>query len=1647
MVSAVLAGGSATKTTAGTLVLSGANTFVGGFTLGAGSVRAGDDAAFGIGMVTLNGGVLSSTDTHARAFANALTLGGDVTFGDTTNNGALSFAGLIDLGATTRTLTVASDLTFDGVVSGAAGLTKDGAGTLTFTAANTYAGATTVNGGTLVAAAGSLAATTSIDIGVATLTAVDANAAAALTVAAGGSASFSGSTVAVASLAGAGDVQLGATTLKVGAGNFSGVISGANASLVKDTAGTLTLSGVNTYAGSTSVDAGTLFTVGHNRLANTSGVTVGSGATLDLGGDETLGTLANAGTIALSAVGSTLTVTSGTSSGAINGDGSLTKVGPGSLALTGANAFTGATTISGGTVTASAGALGGTSAVSIGAAATLDAVDVNNPATLGVAATGTGSFSAAGLTVGAVSNEGTLNFTALTGRITLTSLAGLGTTNFSSDALISGGISGGIVNVAGNLNSTISGGIVTTFSLDTTSVTGGVVTVTGANTATGGTNTVSGGTIRLGDDAAVATGGLVVTGPATFTSESSATRSVSSDVTLGGDITIGDLTYDGTLNFTGEIDLGLATREITTVADATFAGNISGQGGLNKTGTGTLTLSGTGNTFSGTTDVNAGTLATTGNNVLSSTAGITIANGATVQLGGNETLSSINNSGTLQLDATLTAAITTGTSTLGGLVSGNGILVKDGAGTLVVDGANTYSGGTTVNAGTLQVGHATALGTAGVSLNAGTFAASSSTGVALANDFMVAGDVTLGDATNAGALTLSGTVTLGTARTLTTAADVTLSGAVSVAGLTKEGSAALHLSGASTISGDVVVNAGTLATGTATTLGAVSSVTVATGATLKLNGAETVTALTNDGSILLNSGSLTTGDNSDRTISGSIDGTGALVKSGTGILTLNGASTFAGTTTLDAGTLNLTSAGALGTSAVTVNAGTLVANANLGNAINLLAGSLQGSGIVGATNIAAGAILSPGNSPGTLTHASLTLTGGSIIEWQITDALAAGISKTDSALVAGSAYDTLAITGALDISGASAANPITVRVVSLANPTDLTPGDANNFDTMMVNRFKFAEVGSLVTNATPFADLFTYDLSGFTDSDGAVSEVDLWAMSFESNVLWLTAVPQLLSYGILAPGNAPGFLTLADLNLTGRATFEISKLPQIGGYYNDTVEFTGKANLNPTGIGEIAIARYEPAGEMPDYGRRFVLFKGVGTPVTDPTLVSSYFTNPTPWSVVNLDPEARYLVVGPAAIDPGATPSAYDGQIRNADGLVHRPNEYAVYLVRGAAGYVKPTVGAGLTGYVQSKALTLSGQPLELGGSAYVPGALDPLVAQLMTMADPMLESAMRGLEPASFAAVPGTLALAQRTVANSLHRELAGHHSLKDGSCACCDCFHPYSEGFVLVNTSRFVGGAGAEAADFSSRADGVMGGLMKRTSRHASYGFALGHDTTNGTLGGGGTIEGNTMHATLFATSLLGEKTGTPYLNVGATLARTDSETARTTFLGTQRAQPKAQSLGGFARIGADYGLKQGFTLSPYAGLDFVHVDGDAFTETGDLSALDVRGYSYDSTRATIGTNFGWSTAGIASSFKFSIELEAFTELGSQTAEFDASFGSGDRFLTEGRVNQGAGFRVAPSFIYQPDRTSSYYLTLSLEKAGETKTEGFEVGYRRRF
>ncbi|MEY4271982.1 MAG: Autotransporter beta-domain, partial [Verrucomicrobiota bacterium] len=653
----------------------------------------------------------------------------------------------------------------------------------------------------------------------------------------------------------------------------------------------------------------------------------------------------------------------------------------------------------------------------------------------------------------------------------------------------------------------------------------------------------------------------------------------------------------------------------------------------------------------------------------------------------------------------------------------------------------------------------------------------------------------------------------------------------------------------------------------------------------------------------------------------------------------------------------------------------------------------------------------------------------------------AGTSKPASLAVAGTDYDSLHVTGTLDVSGASAANPITIRIFSLAHPTDVAAGNAVGFDTMKLNHFAFATVGNLAQGASPLADIFSYDLANFTDSTGGTSDPTRWAMSYEGGVLWLTASPQLLSYGVLAPGNAPGLLSIADINLTSRGTFEISKLPQIGGYYNDTVEFTGKANLNPAPGSEIALARYTPTGEIPDYGRRFVLFKGVGTPATDPSLVSSYFINPAPASVVNLDPETRYLVVGPAAVDAGATASAYDGLVHNADGLVHLPNEYAVYLVRGASGYVQPGVGLGLTGYVQEKALTLAGQPLELGGTVYVPGALDPLVARLMTMGDPMLASAMASLEPADYAAIPATLALGQRNQTAALYRLLEPRH-LAGSS------FAQGLQGFFQVAGSNFRTTAGTDRPTFNTNVGGGMAGMMTEVGAGSSAGFSFSYSDARSTPLRGGSINGHAYHATAFVSSHVTSPVGELFLDAGATFGASHNKAIRKTFLGTETASPIADAYGAFARVGTQRDMGQGLSFRPYAGLDTSKVNGQGFQETGDLAALKVNRYSYASTRATLGAGVDWSGLEEGRGWRFSLDVEAYRELGGgKTVDFTGSFADGVEWTSRANVADPTGFRLAPSLNFSPDAQSSYYLNLSFEKAGPTKTTGFELGYRRRF
>ncbi|MEO7072461.1 MAG: autotransporter-associated beta strand repeat-containing protein, partial [Rhodanobacter sp.] len=189
-------------------------------------------------------------------------------------------------------------------------------------------------------------------------------------------------------------------------------------------------------------------------------------------------------------------------------------------------------------------------------------------------------------------------------------------------------------------------------------------------------------------------------------------------------------------------------------------------------------------------------------------------------------------------------------------ITGSFDLVKSGTGTLVLAGSDSYSGGTTINAGTLQVG------------NGGT-----------------TGSIT-GNVTNNASLVFNRSDALAFA------------GIVSGTGsLTQAGSGVLTLTGTNTYSGGTTISNGALQLGDGGTTGSITG------------------NVTNNASLVFN--------RSDAmAFSGIVSGIGSLAQAGSGVLSLTGANTYSGGTTINAGTLQVGNGGTTGsiTGNVTNNA-------------------------------------------------------------------------------------------------------------------------------------------------------------------------------------------------------------------------------------------------------------------------------------------------------------------------------------------------------------------------------------------------------------------------------------------------------------------------------------------------------------------------------------------------------------------------------------------------------------------------------------------------------------------------------------------------------------------------------------------------------
>jgi outer membrane autotransporter protein len=272
----------------------------------------------------------------------------------------LNGAGPVTLGTGTLTVNAqGSSGLYDGVISGSGGLTQSGTGFLILRGVQAYTGATTVNGGKLLLAPnlngpgdsqisfGSIAASSGLNLAASGAT-FDM------------SANASSQTIKDLTGVAGSKIVLGGNPLTAGTANsttFAGVISGGGG-FTKAGTGTLTLSGANTYSGTTQINAGALRASAANAFSPNSVVSIASGATLDLGTtfDQTIGGLSGAGSVNMGAA--QLTINQGgatTYSGVISGDsgsgsGGLVKSGAGTLTLTGVNTYTGATNINGGTL-------------------------------------------------------------------------------------------------------------------------------------------------------------------------------------------------------------------------------------------------------------------------------------------------------------------------------------------------------------------------------------------------------------------------------------------------------------------------------------------------------------------------------------------------------------------------------------------------------------------------------------------------------------------------------------------------------------------------------------------------------------------------------------------------------------------------------------------------------------------------------------------------------------------------------------------------------------------------------------------------------------------------------------------------------------------------------------------------------------------------------------------------------------------------------------------------------------------------------------------------------------------------------------------------------------------------------------------------
>ena len=725
--------------------------FVGNFTISGGTAIINSGSQFGTGTITNNsaleltnitlGNAISGTGTVTKISGGTGTLTGINTYsGGTdvdagtlriTNSGAVG-SGVVNIaGGANFELDFASDLTFANDITGAGGLVKRGFGVATLTGTNTYSGGTDIQQGGIRVDGFARLGTGPVTTASGTALFLDYN--------------------------GAGQL-LQTAPFMTGDGLF-----------VKEGTGDVVMSQSSTYTGGTIILEGRIG-LNNGDALGTGNIHVTSGAELGIGGIVLNNTITGTGLIRKTApnfaelygdnsgftgifrveqgeifatdgkafgsgtlqidTGNTAYLNGGgtTMAADLTGGGVFEKSGSGTAILSGdGTAFSGTLSIVNGTAQIEGTQNIGGATVLIGSAGTLQldtaGFTVFNNTVLGagnVIKTGTGTV----FVTGSNSYSGGTDIQQGALRVTDVSFLGTGPITVQSGAFLDLSIAG-----TQSLNQTVTGAgalrksDLGDLTLLSNSLTGGL-DIVGGRVIVSNAAAIGGGPVSMAADTQLVfnnstTEGISnpISGAGTLTKDGTGLLAVNSANTYSG----GTLVNNGRIvaNATGAFGTGqvvvLSGAEVG-IGGVTIANNISGSGMVIKTANNTGTLTGT-NTYSGGTDIQQGTLVVNSPAALG-TGGVSTASGTALNINYNGASNAV----------------------MTNVLSGNGSLIKDGSGTVVINTAgNTYSGGTTINAGRLGLNFSDALGTGNVVINSG--AELGIGGITLANNVSGAGRI------------------------------------------------------------------------------------------------------------------------------------------------------------------------------------------------------------------------------------------------------------------------------------------------------------------------------------------------------------------------------------------------------------------------------------------------------------------------------------------------------------------------------------------------------------------------------------------------------------------------------------------------------------------------------------------------------------------------------------------------------------------------------------------------------------------------------------------------------------------------------------------------------------------------------------------